>query len=99
MLVRPTVSFGVLSCSCTFSVVARAKSRSYEGLPTPRIPELRRISVEFVARNPIVGTTRTRTFHPMLTVLKIRNLALVDDLTWEVGSGLVCVTGETGAGK
>ncbi|MCB1100421.1 MAG: DNA repair protein RecN [Verrucomicrobiae bacterium] len=35
----------------------------------------------------------------MLTVLKIRNLALVDDLTWEVGSGLVCVTGETGAGK
>ena len=35
----------------------------------------------------------------MLTVLKIRNLALVDDLTWEVGAGLVCVTGETGAGK
>ena len=35
----------------------------------------------------------------MLTVLKIRNLALVNDLTWEVGAGLVCVTGETGAGK
>ena len=35
----------------------------------------------------------------MLTVLKIQNLALVDDLTWEVGDGLVCVTGETGAGK
>ncbi len=35
----------------------------------------------------------------MLTVLKIKNLALVEDLTWEVGSGLVCVTGETGAGK
>ena len=35
----------------------------------------------------------------MLTVLKIRNLALVEDLTWEVGPGLVCVTGETGAGK
>ena len=35
----------------------------------------------------------------MLTVLKIKNLALVDDLTWEVGSGLVTVTGETGAGK
>ncbi len=35
----------------------------------------------------------------MLTVLKIKNLALVDDLTWEVGPGLVTVTGETGAGK
>lgn len=35
----------------------------------------------------------------MLSVLKIRNLALVDSLTWEIGSGLVCVTGETGAGK
>tara|TARA_R110002096_G_scaffold54517_17_gene140636 strand:- start:8342 stop:10012 length:1671 start_codon:yes stop_codon:yes gene_type:complete len=35
----------------------------------------------------------------MLTALKIKNLALVDDLTWEVGSGLVTVTGETGAGK
>ncbi len=35
----------------------------------------------------------------MLTLLKINNLALVEDLTWEVGSGLVGVTGETGAGK
>ncbi len=35
----------------------------------------------------------------MLTVLKIQNLALVEDLTWELGRGLVCVTGETGAGK
>jgi len=35
----------------------------------------------------------------MLTVLKIRNLALVDELTWEIGPGLVGVTGETGAGK
>ena len=35
----------------------------------------------------------------MLSVLKIKNLALVEDLTWELGSGLVCVTGETGAGK
>jgi DNA repair protein RecN (Recombination protein N) len=35
----------------------------------------------------------------MLSVLKIRNLALVDDLTWELGSGLVGVTGQTGAGK
>jgi len=35
----------------------------------------------------------------MLTRLKIRNLALVDSLTWELGPGLVGVTGETGAGK
>lgn len=35
----------------------------------------------------------------MLMVLKIRNLALVEDLVWELGPGLVGVTGETGAGK
>ncbi|MDX1680770.1 MAG: DNA repair protein RecN, partial [Akkermansiaceae bacterium] len=34
----------------------------------------------------------------MLTLLKIRNLALVDELVWELGPGLVGVTGETGAG-
>ena len=35
----------------------------------------------------------------MLLVLRIENLALVDSLTWELGPGLVGVTGETGAGK
>jgi len=35
----------------------------------------------------------------MLTLLKIRNLALVDELVWELGPGLISVTGETGAGK
>ena len=35
----------------------------------------------------------------MLSVLKIKNLALVDDLTWEIGSGLIGITGQTGAGK
>ena len=35
----------------------------------------------------------------MLSYLKIRNLALVEHLDWEVGGGLVGVTGETGAGK
>ena len=34
----------------------------------------------------------------MLTLLKIRNLALVDELVWELGPGLIGVTGETGAG-
>jgi DNA repair protein RecN (Recombination protein N) len=35
----------------------------------------------------------------MLALLNIRNLALVDELAWELGPGLVSVTGETGAGK
>jgi len=35
----------------------------------------------------------------MLTLLKIRNLALVDELVWELGPGLIGVTGETGTGK
>ncbi len=35
----------------------------------------------------------------MLSLLKIQNLALVEDLAWELEGGLVGVTGETGAGK
>jgi DNA repair protein RecN (Recombination protein N) len=35
----------------------------------------------------------------MLVSLTLKNLALVETLTWELGRGLVCVTGETGAGK
>lgn len=35
----------------------------------------------------------------MLALLKIRNLALVDELAWQLGPGLTSVTGETGAGK
>ena len=35
----------------------------------------------------------------MLATLRIRNLALVTDLTLEFPPGLVVVTGETGAGK
>lgn len=35
----------------------------------------------------------------MLTTLRIRNLALVAELTWELEPGLNVVTGETGAGK
>lgn len=34
-----------------------------------------------------------------LASLRIRNLALVEDLLWEPGSGFVAITGETGAGK
>ena len=35
----------------------------------------------------------------MLSLLNIKNLALVDELRWSLGRGLVGVTGETGAGK
>jgi DNA repair protein RecN (Recombination protein N) len=35
----------------------------------------------------------------VLTLLRIRNLALVEELEWQIGLGFVAVTGETGAGK
>ena len=35
----------------------------------------------------------------ILTLLRIRNLALVEELEWQLGPGFVAVTGETGAGK
>src|SRR6201982_2383352 len=34
-----------------------------------------------------------------LTLLRIKNLALVEELEWELGPGFGAVTGETGAGK
>jgi DNA repair protein RecN (Recombination protein N) len=34
-----------------------------------------------------------------LASLRIRNLALVEDLLWEPGTGFIAITGETGAGK
>ncbi|MFN2508772.1 MAG: DNA repair protein RecN [Chthoniobacterales bacterium] len=36
---------------------------------------------------------------PTLNLLRIRNLALVEDLEWQLGRGFTAVTGETGAGK
>src|ERR1700751_1157375 len=35
----------------------------------------------------------------VLTLLRIRNLALVEELEWHIGAGFVGITGETGAGK
>ena len=35
----------------------------------------------------------------VLTLIRIKNLALVEELQWEVEPGFVAVTGETGAGK
>jgi DNA repair protein RecN (Recombination protein N) len=34
-----------------------------------------------------------------LTLLRIKNLALVEALEWQIGPGFVAITGETGAGK
>src|SRR5688500_16460053 len=36
---------------------------------------------------------------PVLTTLRIKNLALVPDLTLELAAGYNAITGETGAGK
>lgn len=35
----------------------------------------------------------------LLSLLRIRNLALVQDLEWQLGPGFTAITGETGAGK
>ena len=35
----------------------------------------------------------------ILTLLRIKNLALVEELQWQMGPGFIAVTGETGTGK
>ena len=35
----------------------------------------------------------------VLTLLRIKNLALVEELEWQMAAGFIAVTGETGAGK
>jgi DNA repair protein RecN (Recombination protein N) len=35
----------------------------------------------------------------VLTLLRIKNFALVEELAWQMGPGFIAVTGETGAGK
>ena len=35
----------------------------------------------------------------VLSLLRIKNLALVEELEWQIGPGFIGVTGETGAGK
>jgi len=35
----------------------------------------------------------------VLNLLRIKNLALVEELEWQIKPGFVAVTGETGAGK
>src|ERR1700757_2190003 len=35
----------------------------------------------------------------VLNLLRIKNLALVEELEWEISPGFTAITGETGAGK
>ena len=35
----------------------------------------------------------------VLALLRIKNLALVEELEWEIAPGFIAITGETGAGK
>ena len=35
----------------------------------------------------------------VLNLLRIKNLALVEELEWQMAPGFIAVTGETGAGK
>ena len=35
----------------------------------------------------------------VLTLLRIKNLALVEELEWQIAPGFTAITGETGAGK
>src|SRR2546421_3748384 len=35
----------------------------------------------------------------VLNLLRIKNLALVEELEWQIAPGFIAITGETGAGK
>src|SRR5207249_4646403 len=49
--------------------------------------------------NPTITARFSANIFAMLTTLRIRNLALVADLTLELRAGYTAITGETGAGK
>src|SRR5438876_5346029 len=49
--------------------------------------------------NPSIKATFSANQLAMLTTLRIKNLALVNDLTLELQPGYNAITGETGAGK
>jgi DNA repair protein RecN (Recombination protein N) len=53
-----------------------------------------------ISTSRIVSTSwHSLTMSATLTSLRIRNLALVEEMTWETAPGFVAITGETGAGK
>jgi DNA repair protein RecN (Recombination protein N) len=49
--------------------------------------------------NPQLSTLNFFSMPVVLTLLRIKNLALVEDLEWQLGPGFTVITGETGAGK
>jgi DNA repair protein RecN (Recombination protein N) len=53
-------------------------------------------SSQALTLNDQLATTAMPT---ILNLLRIKNLALVEELEWQMGPGFVAVTGETGAGK
>ncbi len=48
---------------------------------------------------PFVSTVNFSSMAAVLTLLRIKNLALVEELAWELAPGFTAITGETGAGK
>src|SRR5687767_12465989 len=55
--------------------------------------------IKFLCRTLTQRANSPPTICPMLTTLRIKNLALVADLTLELQPGYNAITGETGAGK
>src|SRR3989441_12676177 len=49
--------------------------------------------------DPQLSTLNFFSMPAVLTLLRIKNLALVEDLEWQLGPGFTSITGETGAGK
>src|SRR5207247_6507196 len=47
----------------------------------------------------LLSTVNFSAMPTVLSLLRIKNLALVEDLEWELASGFTAITGETGAGK
>src|SRR5262249_37328651 len=56
-------------------------------------------SSETVCRLDLSALNHQLSTSVLLSLLRIKNLALVEDLEWELGRGFIAVTGETGAGK
>src|SRR5512136_907293 len=67
-------------------------------VPEPRKTREKAIA-KFFCSTVAEPTDSTRLKSTMLTTLRIKNLALVADLTLELQPGLNVITGETGAGK
>src|SRR5947207_5654933 len=48
---------------------------------------------------PLLSTVNFSGMAALLSLLRIKNLALVEDLEWNLKPGFTAITGETGAGK